>query len=152
MGRTAERGMYVTVDLANGYVQRDSIEKTMESDLRQKINGPVNNSMRMQIEESLVGKFVVTVYNGRKYRIDGIDWETTAGSPMPPAIQDKLRKKNNLKEDQTISYIDYVATLYDIDRQKMNPNALVKVYHPTKVRRNGGAIGAKFVSQDRVDK
>ena len=55
VGRTAERGMYVTVDLANGYVQRDSIEKTMESDLRQKINGPVNNSMRMQIEESLVG-------------------------------------------------------------------------------------------------
>ena len=78
VGRTAERGMYVTVDLANGYVQRDSIEKTMESDLRQRINGPVDYSKRMQIEESLVGKFVVTVYNGRKYRIDGIDWETTA--------------------------------------------------------------------------
>ena len=26
MGRTAERGMYVTVDLANGYVQRDQLK------------------------------------------------------------------------------------------------------------------------------
>ena len=75
---------------------KDSIEKTMESDLRQKINGPVNNSMRMQIEESLVGKFVVTVYNGRKYRIDGIDWETTAGSPMPPYPR-QIKKKEQFE-------------------------------------------------------
>ena len=135
VGRTAEKGMYVTVDLANGYLQRNSIEEAMESELQQQINGRIDDAKRLQIEESFVGKFVVTVYNGRKYKIDGIDWETTAGSPMPPAIQDKFKKKNNLQEDQTISYIDYVATLYNVDRRKINANAPLLI---STIRRRAG--------------
>ena len=85
---------------------------------------------------------MVTVYNSRKYRIDGIDWETTAGSPLPLAIQDKLRKKNNLKEDQPLSYIDYVAEIYKIDRGNMNPNApLLK----STIRRKSGEMEVLLV-------
>ena len=61
---------------------------------------------------------------------------------MPPAIQDKLRKKNNLKEDQTISYIDYVAEVYKIDRGNMNPNApLLK----STIRRKSGEMEVLLV-------
>ena len=143
VGKSADNGMFLNVDIANEYLQQDNIQMMMERIARVKINGPVADRMKQQIDEQLVGKYVITAYNGRKYRIDSIDWDTTAGSKMPEEIQKKFKKKNSMKaEEPDITYIDYCEKLYGVKRRDINANCPMLV---AKIKKREGDIFVKLV-------
>ena len=109
VGHSSE-GFFLEVALKNIYFQKMSVLKQM-TDSGFKLIGETGEREKERIWELFKGKRVVTMYNGRKYLLDHIKWDVTAGDAVPENLNQKLMKKKSQTNPYT--YKEYFLLNYD---------------------------------------
>lgn len=72
-------------------------------------------NFRRNFQSQIIGQTVLTAYNNKTYRIDDVDFETTAGSTFK-------------KKDEDISYVQYYAERYQLEiKDAKQPLLVVKL-------------------------
>eukprot|EP01097_Dermamoeba_algensis_P011811 TRINITY_DN92_c0_g1_i6.p1 TRINITY_DN92_c0_g1~~TRINITY_DN92_c0_g1_i6.p1 ORF type:complete len:708 (-),score=135.14 TRINITY_DN92_c0_g1_i6:114-2237(-) len=88
-----DRGTALNADVAHKIIRTQSVWEYMDYLWQSGLD-------ERQIEAEVVGQSVLTKYNNRNYRVDGIDWDKTPNNTFPTADGDE------------VSFVEYYTSQY----------------------------------------
>ncbi|KAM9811002.1 piwi-like protein 2 [Neosynchiropus ocellatus] len=117
--KLTEGGLYLCVDVTHKVLRNDSV-----MDVMNQIYQHSRQSFRDECIKELVGCIVITRYNNRTYRVDGIEW---AKSP---------KGTFQLMDGSEITFVEYYKKNYGIQIKEMDQPLLL--HRPKERARPGG--------------
>jgi len=123
--RQHENAILMCAEVSNKVIRTDTVYDNMRV-----IYGRRPQNYQMAVERSLLGSIVMTRYNKKTYRIDGLDWTLSPRSTFD---------KNGTQQ----SYYDYYREKYSCTIQDMQQPLLIS--RPKDRDRRGGQEGPCFL-------
>nr|XP_009860146.1 piwi-like protein 1 isoform X1 [Ciona intestinalis]XP_018669549.1 piwi-like protein 1 isoform X1 [Ciona intestinalis]XP_026692672.1 piwi-like protein 1 isoform X1 [Ciona intestinalis]XP_026692673.1 piwi-like protein 1 isoform X1 [Ciona intestinalis]XP_026692674.1 piwi-like protein 1 isoform X1 [Ciona intestinalis]XP_026692675.1 piwi-like protein 1 isoform X2 [Ciona intestinalis]XP_026692676.1 piwi-like protein 1 isoform X3 [Ciona intestinalis] len=117
-----EKSVLLCAEVSHKLMRKDSvldILRQMYGDCRQR-----GRDFKQEMEKFLVGQIVLTRYNNKTYRIDGIEWNLN--------VNMKFERKSG-----SVSYVDYYKEQYNIVIRDTNQPLLLSRPKQSEIRKGG---------------
>ncbi|KAF7657525.1 hypothetical protein LDENG_00025830, partial [Lucifuga dentata] len=117
--KRTDGGLYLCVDVSHKVLQNDSVLDIMRVMYQQS-----KESFQDECTKELIGAIVITRYNNRTYRIDGIEWNKSPKDTF------------TLMDGTTTTFVEYYSKNYGITIKEMDQPLLM--HRPKERSRPGG--------------